>query len=287
MKKVDILKLKEYLDYDSNTGIFVWKERSEHNFKTKRAFKCWDKRYSNTAAGSMSNKGYIRISIDKERYLAHRLAFAFVNMRMPNGQLDHIDRIKHHNWIDNLRETDNVKNSRNCSVSVANKTGITGVCYANKAKRWRATIKVNYINISLGDYDEFESAVKARFKGEVKYGFFNINKTSPSFEYLKEINADVYKTPRAILNEILPETKKRASGKNKTGVLGVRYNKKNERWVAQITPNKKQIHLGSFHNESDAVMARWQAEKKYKTNKDVSNSVAYDYLCANGIIHNA
>lgn len=51
---------------------------------------------------------------------------------------------------------------------------------------------------------------------------------------------------------------------NKTGVTGVRrLNKQSTKWVAKININGKLIHLGTFKNFDDAVVARKAAEEKY------------------------
>ena len=34
-------------------------------------------------------------------------------------------------------------------------------------------------------------------------------------------------------------------------------------WAARITVNKHRIHIGSFSNKEDAIVARLQAEAKY------------------------
>lgn len=50
---------------------------------------------------------------------------------------------------------------------------------------------------------------------------------------------------------------------NKTGHMGVRFHKRDKRWMAFITVNRKQIHLGSFGEKDEAIKARKNAEKEY------------------------
>ncbi|RLD81108.1 MAG: HNH endonuclease [Bacteroidetes bacterium] len=64
---------------------------------------------------------------------------------------------------------------------------------------------------------------------------------------------------------------------NKSGIVGVRFRTNRQKWVSQITVNKKLIHLGSFKNFDDAVLSRWEAEKKYKFS-NCHLSTAYKYL---------
>lgn len=48
-----------------------------------------------------------------------------------------------------------------------------------------------------------------------------------------------------------------------SGVRGVTYDSKINKWQARICINYKRIHLGWFDNINDAIIAREEAEKKY------------------------
>ena len=50
---------------------------------------------------------------------------------------------------------------------------------------------------------------------------------------------------------------------NKSGVIGVYWNKANEKWRARIRLNNKLIHLGCFDDLEEASRARKEAEIKY------------------------
>lgn len=50
---------------------------------------------------------------------------------------------------------------------------------------------------------------------------------------------------------------------NTSGVIGVSFNRRRNKWVAQIMYNKKHIHLGCFNTKEEAAEARRQAEIKY------------------------
>ena len=51
------------------------------------------------------------------------------------------------------------------------------------------------------------------------------------------------------------------SSKNTSGMKGVHWNKKNNKWTAQITINGKRINLGSFLDKDDAINIRVQRAK--------------------------
>lgn len=50
---------------------------------------------------------------------------------------------------------------------------------------------------------------------------------------------------------------------NKTGVTGVFWHKRCNKWMSTIVVNKKQIYIGLFENKTDAIKARLNAEAKY------------------------
>lgn len=61
---------------------------------------------------------------------------------------------------------------------------------------------------------------------------------------------------------------------NTSGVTGVGFDKANNKWLAHITINQKQIFLGRFVNFEDAVAARKEAEDKYFREFSYANSQA-------------
>lgn len=84
---------------------------------------------------------------------------------------DHLSRDKSDNRRCNLILKSNMDNMKNRSISKANTSGKTGVCFAKSKGLWTAFITINYETIYLGDYQQYEDAVKARLKAEEKYGF--------------------------------------------------------------------------------------------------------------------
>lgn len=70
-----------------------------------------DRKNSN---GSYDKDGYLILKIKSKQYKAHRIVFAIHNKRLPIGEIDHINRNKKDNRIENLSECtrlDNVSNS--------------------------------------------------------------------------------------------------------------------------------------------------------------------------------
>lgn len=49
---------------------------------------------------------------------------------------------------------------------------------------------------------------------------------------------------------------------NTSGFIGVYFKNENNKWCAQITYNKRKLHLGYFENKENAIIARLKAEKE-------------------------
>ena len=119
--KMDITHeyLVSILDYNPETGIFVWRERPVEHFKTKHHGKTWNTRFSNKITGTSKDKGgYCLLGIDQKTYKAHRLAWFYVHKQWPKNQIDHVDGIRHNNKINNLREATRFENNRNKKVLI-------------------------------------------------------------------------------------------------------------------------------------------------------------------------
>jgi hypothetical protein len=140
--------IKEVIEYNSETGIFLWtKDRKGHARKGKKA-------------GGFHSRGYITICVNDAEYLAHRLAWAMHYGEIPeNMQIDHINGDRSDNRISNLRLATHEENCRNSKPRKHNKTGIKGV--RRMRSKWAARIRVNNKEIWLGCYDTPEEASSA------------------------------------------------------------------------------------------------------------------------------
>lgn len=118
--------LKRHLDYNINTGIFLWMEPTSNRAK------------AGSKAGVLVSDGYIRIRLMKNLYLAHRLAWLYVFGNFPNFQIDHINRNKSDNRIENLRESTVIQNAMNVGLCSRNTSGFRGVCWKASANKWVA-----------------------------------------------------------------------------------------------------------------------------------------------------
>lgn len=63
-------------------------------------------------------------------------------------------------------------------------------------------------------------------------------------------------------SNLRPATAKQNS-RNRSGVVGVYWQKRGQTWRAKMKVDRKDIHLGNFKNKDDAIAARKQAEKNF------------------------
>ncbi len=154
------------IDYSSISGL-KWKVRPINHFSNERYCNKFNKQFTGKDAGCKINGYYfVDVAFNKKSlaYPVHRIIYAISNGIQDFGDkiIDHIDRDKTNNNINNLRLIELKYNSFNMTLAKNNKSGFTGVYWHEKTKRWRATITENGKNIYLGIYKNIEDAIKIR-----------------------------------------------------------------------------------------------------------------------------
>lgn len=91
-------------------------------------------------AGSISDRGYVCVSLDGKRLRAHRIVFAMTHGRWPIDQLDHINGIRSDNRPENLREVTGAQNMWNAKTPRTNTSGYKGVVWHKRIKKWHVVI---------------------------------------------------------------------------------------------------------------------------------------------------
>lgn len=161
--------VREFLDYDSDTGKLTWKERARRWFKSDKSCHTWNTRFAKKEAFTVSSYGYFRIRILGKAYQLHRVIWLYQTGEWPKEQVDHINHNRADNRWFNLREASNQENGKNRTRQRNNSSGYTGVGWDRQ--KWYSKIVINKKYIFLGYFDLLENAVRARKEAEVKYGF--------------------------------------------------------------------------------------------------------------------
>ena len=133
-------RLREVLDYDPETGVFVWRVQVNNRVEV------------GDVAGFSDGKGYLAIRLDRVQVFAHRLAWFWIHDAWPTGVIDHIDGVTTNNAIRNLRDVDHASNMQNLKGAKRDNSasGLLGVVPSRD--KWVAQIRVGRKKYHLGVY---------------------------------------------------------------------------------------------------------------------------------------
>lgn len=112
-----------------------------------------------------NTKRYIITEIDNHQVSLHR----YLLNPLPGMQVDHINHDKSDNRRNNLRVVSQNENQWNVGPTVQNTSGVKGVAWSKRSKKWVAYIYHRGKRYHLGYYDNKENAIAARRAAEEKY----------------------------------------------------------------------------------------------------------------------
>lgn len=141
-----------HFDYDPETGVISHKDgkpvTSTHHGYIVIMFK-------------LDNFKHIRI-------VGHRLAMYLMGHDLQGFEVDHVDANRTNNKYENLRLVSRSLNRRNAAKPSNNTSGISGVCWHKKQRRWEIKIQKK----TIGYHSDFFEACCVRKSAMNHYGFY-------------------------------------------------------------------------------------------------------------------
>lgn len=164
--------IREFVTYDPATGLFWHNKRDRSRFTTDGHWKGWNNRNAGKNCFQTRNvEGYNIGSILGKNLYAHRVAWFLAYGKWPDGEIDHINGLRHDNRLSNLRDVKRIENGKNQGIKANNTSGVVGVMWDKKEKTWRSKINSAGETIYLGSFKNFDEAVAARKAAEIIHGF--------------------------------------------------------------------------------------------------------------------
>lgn len=133
-------RLMEVLTYKPETGLFTWNKGA---------------RKGKVAGTKHDERGFLKVSIDKERHLLHRLAWQWMTGTTPRWSVDHRNGDLSDNRWSNLREGDRGQ-KRQFQAPRREPTSIPGV--SQVGHQFEAMVDVQGKVFNLGSFSSVEEA---------------------------------------------------------------------------------------------------------------------------------
>jgi hypothetical protein len=160
--------VRSVLDYNPDTGVFLWKARTD---VVKPGW--WKTKHEGKIAGTPSSSGHIQIRIGGGKVDAARIAFLIMTGEWPEHFMDHKDGNPADNRWDNLRPATLAENNRNRVIGKNNTSGFKGVSWHKAVGKWTTAIRAGGKLVHLGYFVTAEEAHAAYCRAaEVHYGEF-------------------------------------------------------------------------------------------------------------------
>ncbi len=135
-------QLREMFDYIN--GRLVWKARPPSHFRDQHGCDLFNRLYAGKVAGGgeTPSRNYRKINFLGRNYMAHRLIYVWHHGNIATGfDVDHIDRDRSNNRIENLRVATRAQNCRNRRMSRSNTSGFKGVHWDKDLNKWYASVR--------------------------------------------------------------------------------------------------------------------------------------------------
>lgn len=168
--KITYEKVRELYDY--RNGKLYWRKSGSGRTKLD--------------VGCINHHGYIVTAYKKKQQQVHRLIFLWHHGYMPENEIDHINRDRSDNRIENLREVSVSCNQRNRGNPTNNTSGVKGILFDKREHLWRASISFSGKLNQLGYFKYKYEAVLMRLAAEQCLGWDGCDSSSPAYKYARK-----------------------------------------------------------------------------------------------------
>lgn len=152
--------LKQCFDY-LEQGILIWKYRPIEHFNSKKSFEIFNSQHVGDVAGCI-HENYYEVTINGVSLKLQRVIWVWRNGEIPEGYyIDHRDTNTTDNKILNLRLALPSQNAHNGKQRLNNTSGVKGVHWHKKDKRWVAHVTKNYKQKRIGAFINLQDAIVA------------------------------------------------------------------------------------------------------------------------------
>lgn len=263
--------LRSKLDYNENTGIFTRTATTGIGDRYKKG---------EVAGGKHQASGYIYVSINGKPFLAHRMAWLYMYGHMPSGELIHINGDRTDNRIKNLKIKEKVLGFKLTQATLKElfhydkETGVferkkTISAFCSQIKTVGSYDKFGYLTIRI----DGKSYKAHRLVFLYVYGYLPEN----DIDHINRVKDDNRLCNLREVSRICNSRNIDVRRNNSTGINGVYRIRKNGKFSAQITINKKMVNLGSFTCIVEAACHRLAAEQCVQWH-DCGNSSAKKFI---------
>jgi len=147
--------INKFIIYDSHTGKLKWIDHYHPVHK---------KALTGKEAGTLSRRGYLEVTFLNKKIRCHNIAWYLHHKKWPSNYLDHINRVKTDNRIENLRDVTHLENMQNIVYERKSVTGYFGVSIDFRRLRISKKLRTNKLYFAYNGKSKigrYESAVIA------------------------------------------------------------------------------------------------------------------------------
>lgn len=159
----------------TSSNNFLTQEKALELFEYRDGLLYWKAQRSSLKQGALAGHkhkdGYSHVCIDRKLYFVHRVIFLMHHGYLPQWPdvIDHIDGNGQNNKIENLRHATASQNMMNRRLQSNNTSGVAGVRWVARSKKWMAYIYLAKKQKCLGFFASMNEAIAARKDAETEH----------------------------------------------------------------------------------------------------------------------